>query len=225
MHHAKHRQGGWPHTNKPISSTLPKKAHRKLWATGSQVQSGEDIDLESAGMAVKMTMGDDIEQLDSSANPTGETKFSSFWDAYPICTTLGTANCGESQEANVPQTLGTVADGASFFHNEAIDGAINSLLNVSNPIGFFVSGICWAFNWLDLLDPLGNLIGGIISSAISALNNATGLFNDLIYSAAGYFLGTPVDLATITPEQWGQSACTAVNSHPTIKLVNPVARS
>lgn len=170
---------------------------------GSQVQSGEDIDLKSAGMAVKMTMGDDIEQLDSSANPTGETKFSSFWDAYPICTTLGTANCGESQEANVPQTLGTVADGASFFHNEAIDGAINSLLNVSNPIGFFVSGICWAFNWLDLLDPLGNLIGGIISSAISALNNATGLFNDLIYSAAGYFLGTPVDPATITPEQRG----------------------
>lgn len=170
---------------------------------GSQVQSGEDIDLKSAGMAVKMTMGDDIEQLDSSANPTRETKFSSFWDAYPICTTLGTANCGESQEANVPQTLGTVADGASFFHNEAIDGAINSLLNVSNPIGFFVSGICWAFNWLDLLDPLGNLIGGIISSAISALNNATGLFNDLIYSAAGYFLGTPVDPATITPEQRG----------------------
>lgn len=170
---------------------------------GSQVQSGEDIDLKSAGMAVKMTMGDDIEQLDSSANPTGETKFSSFWDAYPICTTLGTADCGESQEANVPQTLGTVADGASFFHNEAIDGAINSLLNVSNPIGFFVSGICWAFNWLDLLDPLGNLIGGIISSAISALNNATGLFNDLISSAAGYFLGTPVDLVTITPEQRG----------------------
>lgn len=170
---------------------------------GSQVQSGEDIDLKSAGMAVKMIMGDDIEQLDSSANPTGETKFSSFWDAYPICTTLGTADCGESQEANVPQTLGTVADGASFFHNEAIDGAINSLLNVSNPIGFFVSGICWAFNWLDLLDPLGNLIGGIISSAISALNNATGLFNDLISSAAGYFLGTPVDPAIITPEQRG----------------------
>ena len=170
---------------------------------GSQVQSGEDIDLKSAGMAVKMTMGDDIEQLDSSANPTGETKFSSWWDAYPICTTLGTANCGESQEANVPQTLGTVADGASFFHNEAIDGAINILLNVSNPIGFLVSGICWAFNWLDLLDPLGNLIGGIISSAISALNNATGLFNDLMSSAAGYFLGTPVDPATITPEQRG----------------------
>lgn len=182
---------------------VAEKGSSQIMGYGSQVQSGEDIDLKSAGMAVKMTMGDDIEQLDSSANPTGETKFSSFWDAYPICTTLGTANCGESQEANVPQTLGTVADGASFFHNEAIDGAINSLLNVSNPIGFFVSGICWAFNWLDLLDPLGNLIGGIISSAISALNNATGLFNDLISSAAGYFLGTPVDLATISPEQWG----------------------
>lgn len=182
---------------------VAEKSSSQTMGYGSQVQSGEDIDLKSAGMAVKMIMGDDIEQLDSSANPTGETKFSSFWDAYPICTTLGTADCGESQEANVPQTLGTVADGASFFHNEAIDGAINSLLNVSNPIGFFVSGICWAFNWLDLLDPLGNLIGGIISSAISALNNATGLFNDLIYSAAGYFLGTPVDLATITPEQRG----------------------
>lgn len=182
---------------------VAEKGSSQIMGYGSQVQSGEDIDLESAGMAVKMAMGDDIEQLDSSANPTGETKFSSFWDAYPICTTLGTANCGETQEANVPEVLGTAADGASFFHNEAIDGAINGLLNANNPIGFIVSGICWAFNWLDLLDPIGTFIGNIISEAISALNNATGLFNGLISAAAGYFLGTPVDLATMTPEQWG----------------------
>lgn len=187
-----HREAGaYKQTN---IVNVAEKGSSQIMGYGSQVQSGEDIDLESAGMAVKMTMGDDIEQLDSSGQSTGETKFSSFWDAYPICTTLGTADCGESQEANVPQTLGTVADGARFFSNEAIDGIINVVLGTP-VVGF----ICWAFNFLNLFDIIGNIIGEAISGVISSL----GVFNNFMNDLAGYFLGTPLDLATMTPEQWG----------------------
>ena len=189
-----HNEAG-PYKQAHIVNVAEKGAAQTM-GYGSQVQSGEDITLELAGMAVKTTMGDHIEQLDSSGQSTGKTKFSSWWDAYPICKTLGTADCGKSQEAHVPQTLGTVADEARFFSNEAIDSIINVVLGTP-VVGF----ICWAFNFLSLFDIIGNAIGEAISSVISSL----GVFNNFMNDLAGYFLGVPLDLPTMTNEQRGSS--------------------
>lgn len=182
---------------------VAEKGASQIMGYGSQVQSGEDIDLDSAKMAVKMTMGDDVEILDDAGQSKDppEYVFSSFWDAAPICTTLGTSGCNSAREDNVPESLGTVSSALNFFGDPTLDGIINAAL--SSPIAAVG---CWAFTLIDGLDVIGNAIGTVIGNAINSLLELTGLdaiFANFMGSIGSYFLGAPLDLATITPEQWG----------------------
>lgn len=178
---------------------VAEKGSSQIMGYGSQVQSGEDIDLDSAGMAVKMAMGDDVEVLDAKGNSTNPPQyvFSSFWDSYPICITLGTANCTEARDENVPSTLKTV-NSVNYIGIPSVDEMILGLLN--NPIsGFGIDAICFVFNLLDIVD----IIGAVIDQIVQAILSATGILSNFMNAVTNYFYGTPLDLETASPEQWG----------------------
>ena len=187
-------------------ANVAEKGAALVMGYGSQVMSGEDIDMDQAGLAVQMTMGDDIEILgeDGLSQDPPQYQFSSFWDAQPISTTLGTTS-GDSREEIVPGVLKTVADrNLNFFGNAAIDQFINDL--IASPAAYFG---CWAFTVVNAFDLVGNFVGDLLMKALEMITNALGLtdiVNEAASNLAAYFLGKVLDLSVMSPEQWGSAS-------------------
>ncbi|MDO4271373.1 MAG: hypothetical protein Q4C83_00075 [Candidatus Saccharibacteria bacterium] len=166
---------------------------------GSQVQSGQDIDMESAGMAVKMIYGDTVAALDDVGGETGQTVYSSAWQSAAVCSELGTANCANDQN-QVPDSLKTVAEPAKIFSVSAIDNALNSILNSGGLAEVMTKGICVLS---DIVDSVLNIVETIISEVLTTILASTGLLSGFMSFMMGIFYGKPIDLETLIPEQWG----------------------
>lgn len=174
------------------------KGTTNILGFGSQVQSGRDITLELAGLAVQSTMHDKVDVVDSDGNPTGQTEESDFWANCYVKGELGQPCEGDDIGTGTPGTLKTVASNATIFGIPAVDNIINTLLN--NQVA---SMACLAFGFasdvLDAFDLVGNIVGTIISTIVEK----SGVANSFMQSAINYFLGKPLDLESATPRQWG----------------------
>ena len=172
---------------------------------GSQVQTGEDIDMETAGLQVDTMMySDDIPVIDAdTGEPTGETETSSFWSNPKICQTLGTTGCPQESETNTPSVFYTAGDNINITGNSALDGALNQILNDDNLGGKITGGVCFVYNIVDglagLLTPIQSLVGGVISEAI----NQTGAMDALVSALTRWLSGNPVALTAAIPIVWG----------------------
>lgn len=172
---------------------------------GSQVQTGEDIDMETAELQVDTMMyNDDIPVIDAeTGEPTGETETSSFWSNPKICQTLGTTGCPQESETNTPSVFYTAGDNINITGNSALDGALNQILNDNNLGGQITGGICFVYNIVDglagLLTPIQSLVGGVISEAI----NQTGAMDALVSALTRWLSGNPVALTSAIPIVWG----------------------
>lgn len=172
---------------------------------GSQVQTGEDIDMETAGLQVDTMMyNDNIPVIDAeTGEPTGETETSSFWSNPKICQTLGTTGCPQESETNTPSVFYTAGDNINITGNSALDGALNQILNDNNLGGQITGGICFVYNIVDglagLLTPIQSLVGGVISEAI----NQTGAMDALVSALTRWLSGNPVALTSAIPIVWG----------------------
>ena len=172
---------------------------------GSQVQTGEDIDMETAGLQVDTMMySDDIPVIDAeTGEPTGETETSSFWSNPKICQTLGTTGCPQESETNTPSVFYTAGDNINITGNSALDGALNQILNDDHLGGKITGGVCFVYNIVDglagLLTPIQSLVGGVISEAI----NQTGAMDALVSALTRWLSGNPVALTSAIPIVWG----------------------
>lgn len=172
---------------------------------GSQVQTGEDIDMETAGLQVDTMMyNDSIPVIDAeTGEPTGETETSSFWSNPKICQTLGTTGCPQESETNTPSVFYTAGDNINITGNSALDGALNQILNDNNLGGQITGSICFVYNIADglfsVVTPIQTFINGVISEAI----NQTGAMDALVSTLTRWLSGNPVALTSATPIAWG----------------------
>ncbi|MDO4271380.1 MAG: hypothetical protein Q4C83_00110 [Candidatus Saccharibacteria bacterium] len=181
---------------------IAEKGASQLLGYGSQVQSGEDINLEIAEMAVKTAYGAEVEALDLGGNETGQTVYSSFWDAPAICQTTGTSGC-KNDASSVPDSLQTAGTGAKFTSNAAINNTINDVLNNGTITGILSRSVCFIN---DAVDTIANLGQWILGKLLSPIINATGLPAKFLSLISDYFYGKPLNLLTLIPEQWGSVA-------------------
>lgn len=170
------------------------KGAAQIYGIGAQIQSGEDLDANTVGLASKAMLYDEVPVLDGQGNPTGEKVGSSATAAPEYCDTLGITNCDSYR--NTPTALGDVANKAAFFHNSVID---NLIYNFFSAAGGLIDMICIAFAIANFADIFGTVIGGLTSAVLGQLK----FFNDFMSNAMNYFLGRPLDIANATPRQWG----------------------
>lgn len=173
---------------------------------GSQVQSGDDINLDLAGYAVEQTMGDKIDVQDSKGNPVKDDKgknkqeYSSFWNAAPVRAELGYNTTGSKDD--VPETLLNAQKGGL-----AIFGDENSPLNVvfttlfKNPL---VNAACFAVSVVE--KPINDIMDKVTDTIVTPMLEFLHL-NSLIAKfatkASDMVMGVPLDLATSTPKDFG----------------------
>lgn len=181
---------------------VAEKGSSLIMGYGSQVKSGTDIDLEQTKLAVEMTMGADVDQLEADGSATGKTEYSSFWAATPVCAELGTANCS-GDESLVPDSLRT-AGAATLFGEGPIADFFYGLLNGGGLVEAGLKLVC------KLVDLAGSILGGvtdlITGFLIDLLLEKTGILNGFMSWLMGLLFGNPLDLTSIVPEQWGSVA-------------------
>ena len=181
---------------------VAEKGSSLIMGYGSQVKSGTDIDLEQTKLAVEMTMGADVDQLEADGSATGKTEYSSFWAATPVCAELGTANCS-GDESLVPDSLRT-AGAATLFGEGPIADFFYGLLNGGGLLEAGLKLVC------KLVDLAGSILGGvtdlITGFLIDLLLEKTGILNGFMSWLMGLLFGNPLDLTSIVPEQWGSVA-------------------
>lgn len=181
---------------------VAEKGSSLIMGYGSQVKSGTDIDLEQTKLAVEMTMGADVDQLEADGSATGKTEYSSFWAATPVCAELGTASCS-GDESLVPDSLRT-AGAATLFGEGPIADFFYGLLNGGGLVEAGLKLVC------KLVDLAGSILGGvtdlITGFLIDLLLEKTGILNGFMSWLMGLLFGNPLDLTSIVPEQWGSVA-------------------
>ena len=168
-----------------------------ILGTASQMQSGQDIDLQQIGNAVNMTLGDEVPVKDKSGNVAG-TQFSSAWNAAPVRAELGetytTTGPGNDQD-QVPAALTNVAQGGFNFFSPGINNALSIVLN--NPL---MSGVCWIY------DKISGIISSILGIFLDPLLKILGLdtiINNLMNAFLGIIYGDPLNLTSLLPQGWG----------------------
>ena len=180
---------------------VAEKGSSLVMGLGSQVQSGTDIDINTAGLAVKSMLGDNVDVLDGSGNKTGKKKFSSFWDAKPICTTLGTVGCSKHSDLTPLALLNLTRGGVDFFPdviNDALQAAFKG------PFAIFFDGVCQAFGWFSIfLDGITGFIQDQLTSFLMDTILNTNLGARFASMLTSFFFGTPLDLESLVPEEWG----------------------
>ncbi len=194
---------------------------------GAQVKSGEDIDVDTAGLAVKTVMGDDVDVIDSEGNKTsdGKTEFNSFWDSPVVCAELQLNNCASDNENSVPSALKTASNSARLTGNDDLDNtigkAIDTQLDAGNGFGHDVlQGACLllpAFGEaLDtantavtvinlLLTPVTGGVSGLADLGIQvAISVGIGMVLAIVMQLMrNWMLGTVLDVNGLLPTQWG----------------------
>lgn len=176
---------------------------------GSQIKSGRDMDLASAEMATKLTMGDTIDVLDADGKPTGESFFSSFWESKVICTISGSSTCNRDAD-NVPTTLGTVMDSVNYTSNDTINNLIQSFFG-NYYIQTLSNGIC-ALSSLIGVTNLFSFLGDALKDVISNfLLEKTGILDGFMQWIMDMLLGKALDVANLTPAEYGSVGAYGAN--------------
>ena len=194
---------------------------------GAQVKSGEDIDVDTAGLAVKTVMGDDVDIIDSEGNKTsdGKTEFNSFWDSPVVCAELQLNNCASDNENSVPAALKTASSSSRLTGHDDLDNvignAIDTKLGDGNGFGRNVlQGAClflplFAFA-MDTATDVAHVVsllaapetGGLSALADMAVQVAISVGIGMVLATflkliRNWMLGTVLDVNGLLPTQWG----------------------
>ena len=163
---------------------------------GSQIMSGDDIDIQQVGYATEMTMGSNVDVVDEDGKPTGEKIFSSMWQAKPVYAEQG--KVGGSDD-DLPPALANVSRGGFAFFSDEVNNIMNSVFKF--PV---ISGACWIFDKVDEL--MGAILQPFMDFVITPLMELTGadkLLTNLMNTINGFLYGDPLNLAKLLPVGWG----------------------
>lgn len=181
--------------------------------TGSQIMSGDDIDLWQVGNFVKAYMGSEqqVYEIDENGNQvaTGETEFSNAWNAPAINAELREPGGEQGDNDGVPSSLKMV--GTSKFTGTG--GGV--LLAMTSIIGNGIT--CW-------FDDFASSIGeGLTDWLMKPLMAAVGLdkiMSDLMATIMGWLASDPLNIEKILPEQAG-----SVIAYGAMYMLNEKARA
>ena len=169
----------------------------------SQIMSGEDITMEDVGASVEQMLYDTVQKLTVDGQPTGETVTSSLQESPEVSCTLGTSSCGEPRASDLSSDLAAVGDSAHITGDANINNAITAFLNDQNISGIITGGLCIANDILGFISGLVDIAGTVLGTLAGALLDNSNIIGSFISKGINMLYGTPIDLETITPRQWG----------------------